>query len=193
MKQQPNVATPCPAPCKECPFVEGRTRGFVGPYTPEDLHSIATGETAFPCHMTMSDATGPRCRGIDLYRNQLCKSPRDPAERAAQAETVRVHGATEKAVAPFKLAEYHSRTESVNEIDFTSPGDGELSSVERTTVSRRIEELAAQYGSVTEVANRLGVNAIYLHRLANGSKTSPSEDVIKKLGLRRIVSYVRCV
>ena len=33
----------------------------------------------------------------------------------------------------------------------------------------------------------------YLHRLANGSKTSPSEDVIKKLGLRRIVSYVRCV
>lgn len=94
---------------------------------------------------------------------------------------------------PFKLAEYHSRTESVNEIDFTSPGDGELSSVERTTVSRRIEELAEQYGSVTEVANRLGVNAIYLHRLANGSKTSPSEDVIKKLGLRRIVSYVRCV
>ena len=33
----------------------------------------------------------------------------------------------------------------------------------------------------------------YLHSLANGSKTSPSEDVIKKLGLRRIVSYVRCV
>lgn len=88
--------------------------------------------------------------------------------------------------------EQHSQTEPTDEIDFTSPGD-EPSSVERTTVSRRIEELVEQYGSIKEVANHLGVGAAYLHRLASGSKMSPSEDVIKKLGLRRIVSYVRCV
>lgn len=98
---------PCPAPCRECPYVEGRTRGFTGPYAPEDLHSIAASELKFPCHMTMKGESGPRCRGIDLYRAQLCKSPRDPTERAEQAETVKVHGETEKAVAPFSLAEYH--------------------------------------------------------------------------------------
>lgn len=46
-------------------------------------------------------------------------------------------------------------------------------------------------GSVNDAANYLGINAIYLQRLANDSKTSPSEDVRKKLGLQRIVSYVR--
>lgn len=60
-----------------------------------------------------------------------------------------------------------------------------------TSVAQRIQELAEVHGSVKDAANYLGVNAIYLQRLANDSKTSPSEDVLKKLGLQRIVSYVR--
>ena len=125
--------------------------------------------------------------------NPPCQSPRDPVGRAAQEETAEVPEEAGKAVTPFPFVQQHSQTEPADEIDFTSPGDDEPSSVERTTVSRRIEELVEQYGSIKEVANHLGVGAAYLHRLANGSKTSPSEDVIKKLGLRRIVSYVRCV
>ena len=121
--------------------------------------------------------------------DQPCQSPRDPVGSATREETAEAPEEAGKAVTP---SPFVGQPESSDEIDFTSPGD-EPSSVERTTVSRRIEELAEQYGSVKEVANRLGVNATYLHRLANGSKTSPSEDVIEKLGLRRIVSYVRCV
>lgn len=60
-----------------------------------------------------------------------------------------------------------------------------------TSVAQRIQELAEVHGSVKDVANYLGVNGVYLQRLANDSKTSPSEDVLKKLGLQRIVSYVR--
>ena len=60
-----------------------------------------------------------------------------------------------------------------------------------TSVAQRIQELVELHGTVRDVANHLGVNAIYLQRLANDSKASPSEDVLKKLGLQRIVYYVR--
>lgn len=59
------------------------------------------------------------------------------------------------------------------------------------TVASRIEELAEEYGSVKDVANRFGVNATYLQRLADDSKASPSEELLTKLGLRRIPLYVR--
>lgn len=59
------------------------------------------------------------------------------------------------------------------------------------TVASRIQELAEEYGSVREVANRFGVNAIYLQRLAQDSKASPSEELLTKLGLQRISLYVR--
>lgn len=59
------------------------------------------------------------------------------------------------------------------------------------TVASRIKELAEEYGSVRDVANRLGVNATYLQRLADDSKASPSEELLTKLGLQRIPLYVR--
>lgn len=100
----------CPKPCAQCPYVLNRTQGFTGPYAAGELHTMAASEMVFPCHMTMKPGnTGQRCRGIDLYRDQLCKSPRNPVELLAQRETVREHGATEKAVASFQLAEYHSK------------------------------------------------------------------------------------
>lgn len=99
----------CPAPCAQCPYVMNRTAGFTGPYEPEELHTMAASEQQFPCHMTMKvGSPSPRCRGIDLYRDGLCKSPRDFREAAAQRETVRQHGATEEAVKPFGLVEHHS-------------------------------------------------------------------------------------
>ena len=171
------VAEVCSSNSDSAEFGERSLRPLV------DIDSFEYGTVlyAIPGHATTSGAA-----------DQPCKSPRDPVGRASQEETTEAHAEAEKAVAPPPLVEQHSQTEPTDEIDFTSPGD-EPSSVERTTVSRRIEELVEQYGSIKEVANRLGVNATYLHRLASGGKTSPSEDVLKKLGLRRIVSYERCV
>ncbi len=57
--------------------------------------------------------------------------------------------------------------------------------------NKALMELAEEYGSVKDVANRFGVNAIYLQRLADDSKASPSEELLMKLGLQRIPLYVR--
>lgn len=46
-------------------------------------------------------------------------------------------------------------------------------------------------GSVRDLAYRLGVNETYLKRLREGSQASPSEEVIERLGLQRITTYVR--
>lgn len=54
----------------------------------------------------------------------------------------------------------------------------------------RIQELAKQHGSLRAAGRVLEIDHAYLHRLQQGEKTEPSEEVLRKLGLRRIVSYV---
>lgn len=55
----------------------------------------------------------------------------------------------------------------------------------------RIQELAKQHGSLRAAARVLEIDHAYLHRLQRGDKTEPSAAVLRKLGLRRIVTYVR--
>ena len=62
---------------------------------------------------------------------------------------------------------------------------------EAVTVASRIQELTDEYGSVKEVARRIGVSSIYLQRLTKDSKVSPPDEVVAKLGLQRISFYVR--
>jgi transcriptional regulator with XRE-family HTH domain len=45
--------------------------------------------------------------------------------------------------------------------------------------------------SLRELAANLCIDAGYLSRLRSGEKTEPSEEVLRKLGLRRVVYYVR--
>lgn len=45
--------------------------------------------------------------------------------------------------------------------------------------------------SLRHMADMLGIDAGYLSRLRSGEKTEPSEEVLRKLGLRRVVYYVR--
>lgn len=59
------------------------------------------------------------------------------------------------------------------------------------TLERRIDELVAQHGSLRAVARVLEIDHGYLSRLRDGSKGEPSQDTLRKLGLRRIVSYER--
>ncbi len=60
---------------------------------------------------------------------------------------------------------------------------------------RRIQELAKRHGSLRAAARVLQIDAGYLSRLQNGGKGNPSEDVLRKLDLRRVVTvtYVRRV
>ena len=43
-------------PCKECPFVLNRTKGYIGGYTSaQELHQLANSEIEFECHLTMNN------------------------------------------------------------------------------------------------------------------------------------------
>ena len=58
------------------------------------------------------------------------------------------------------------------------------------TLEQRINDVAALFGSLREAASVLEIDAGYLSRLRSGEKSEPSDDVLKKLGLRRKLSYV---
>jgi len=53
-----------------------------------------------------------------------------------------------------------------------------------------IGELVDKHGSVRAAARVLGIDHAYLYRLKVGEKTDPSDALLKKLKLRRVVSYI---
>lgn len=53
----------------------------------------------------------------------------------------------------------------------------------------RVKRLVAQYGSYRAVGEVLGIDHAYLNRIANGEKDNMSDDVLRKLGLRRLFYY----
>lgn len=50
-----------------------------------------------------------------------------------------------------------------------------------------------EYGSLRMAAELLCIDYSYLSRLASGSKTNPSDEVLEKLGLTRHVEYRKIV
>lgn len=44
-----------------------------------------------------------------------------------------------------------------------------------------------QYASLRDAGKKLGMDHVYLHRLATGQKTNPSDDALRKLGIIRTV------
>lgn len=54
----------------------------------------------------------------------------------------------------------------------------------------RIQALAKQHGSLRAAAMVLQIDHGYLSRLQDGLKLEPSDDVLRKLGLKRVVTYV---
>ena len=59
------------------------------------------------------------------------------------------------------------------------------------TLQDRIDELVAQHGSLRAVARVTEIDAGYLSRLRTGEKVNPEKDKLRRLGLRRVVSYER--
>jgi DhnA family fructose-bisphosphate aldolase class Ia len=57
------------------------------------------------------------------------------------------------------------------------------------TLQERIDALVAQYGSLRAVARVTAIDAGYLSRLRSGEKVNPDKLKLKRLGLRRVVSY----
>lgn len=60
----------------------------------------------------------------------------------------------------------------------------------QSTLGARISMLVDRHGSLRNVAKILDIDHAYLCRMQNGVKINPSEAVLKKLGLQRIVTYV---
>ena len=55
----------------------------------------------------------------------------------------------------------------------------------------RAKELINRNGSVRAASKAVGIEASYLHRMAQGKKFYPSDKVLTKMGLRRIELYER--
>jgi hypothetical protein len=51
----------------------------------------------------------------------------------------------------------------------------------------RCRQIVVEHGSTRKAADAIGVDHAYLHRLANGECDNPSDEVLAKLGLRKIV------
>lgn len=61
----------------------------------------------------------------------------------------------------------------------------------RSILAERILELIAQHDGIRPAARVLGIDPAYLLRLYDGEKTNPSAVILKKLGLKKVVTYVR--
>jgi hypothetical protein len=57
------------------------------------------------------------------------------------------------------------------------------------TLADRIHELVTVHGSLRALSKVLEVDAGYLSRLYHGKKTGPGPKLLRKLGLREVVTY----
>lgn len=60
-------------------------------------------------------------------------------------------------------------------------------------VTHQIGQLIHRHGSLRAAARVLGISPAYLSRLFSGEKKDPSDTMLRKLGLRRVVTYVSIV
>lgn len=61
----------------------------------------------------------------------------------------------------------------------------------RTLLQERAAELIDQHGSTRAAGRVLRLSGPYLYRLMTGEATEPTDAVLRKLKLRRVVSYER--
>ena len=59
----------------------------------------------------------------------------------------------------------------------------------KTSIPNQITKLCKIYGNVSNLSTVLDIDGTYLHRLHKGDKIEPSEEVLKKLGLIKVVTY----
>lgn len=52
-----------------------------------------------------------------------------------------------------------------------------------------INALVAQHGGVRAAARAVGIDHAYLHRLYSGEKFEPSAKILRRIGLKKVVTY----
>lgn len=57
------------------------------------------------------------------------------------------------------------------------------------SLRERILQLELEHGGFRATARALDIDTGYLTRLKAGTKTNPSDAMLKKLGLRKVVTY----
>jgi hypothetical protein len=57
------------------------------------------------------------------------------------------------------------------------------------TLQERIEQLVERHGSLRAVSRVTEIDAGYLSRLRSGEKANPEKDKLRRLGVRRVVTY----
>lgn len=57
------------------------------------------------------------------------------------------------------------------------------------TLTERIEQLVEQHGTLRAVSRVTEIDAGYLSRLRSGEKVNPEKAKLRRLGLRRVVTY----
>lgn len=60
-----------------------------------------------------------------------------------------------------------------------------------TTLQARIAALSELHGSLRNAARALDCDVGYLSRLARGEKLEPSDEVLARMDLKRVVTYER--
>lgn len=60
-----------------------------------------------------------------------------------------------------------------------------------SVLQRRIKELVKHHGSIRKLGRVLEVDHAYLYRLSTGEKDDPGPELLRKLKLRRVVTYER--
>lgn len=71
-------------PCQGCPWRRTAARGWLGPLTADEWIALVHTDAPIACHetITVSGEWAPgtlQCRGAAIFRENVCKSPRDPA------------------------------------------------------------------------------------------------------------------
>ena len=56
-----------------------------------------------------------------------------------------------------------------------------------TDLPTLVRKRLSRYDSLRDAGKKLGMCHVYLHRLATGEKTNPSDDALRKLGIVRTV------
>ena len=56
-------------------------------------------------------------------------------------------------------------------------------------LAERIEQLVRKHGSLRALARITQIDVGYLSRLRSGEKANPDKHKLRRLGLRRVVSY----
>lgn len=59
------------------------------------------------------------------------------------------------------------------------------------TLQQRVKQLIREHGTLRAAARAIHIDVGYLSRLEHGEKSNPSEDILDRLGLTKVVTYRR--